>query len=81
MSFLVPHRHNDNQPHLMLPFVQDPQLGLTVMSVTVSRMLLRLRRQALSDSAGWSSSQEELSTFRAASEGFSSSQAEVSDGS
>ncbi|KAK0188350.1 hypothetical protein F5146DRAFT_662424 [Armillaria mellea] len=66
-----------------LPIVSflDPQLGLTVMSVTVSHMLLRLRRQALSDSAGWSSSQEELSTFRAASEGFSSSQAEVSDGS
>ncbi|PBK60597.1 hypothetical protein ARMSODRAFT_1090184 [Armillaria solidipes] len=59
----------------------DTQLGLTIISITVTRMLLRLRRQALSDSDGQSSSQEELTTFRAVSGGMSSSEAEVADGS
>ncbi|KAK0202329.1 hypothetical protein DFS33DRAFT_885203 [Desarmillaria ectypa] len=44
----------------------DIQLGLTIMSVAVTRMLLRVRRQALPDTAGERFSQEELTTFSAA---------------
>ncbi|KAK0215094.1 hypothetical protein IW262DRAFT_263456 [Armillaria fumosa] len=55
----------------------DTQLGLTIISITVSRMLLRLRRQAASDSAGQSSSQEELTTFRVVSGSIILSEAEL----
>ncbi|KAK0224421.1 hypothetical protein EDD85DRAFT_795863 [Armillaria nabsnona] len=50
-------------------------LCMSVASITVTRMLLRLRKQALFDSAGPTSVQEELSTFRvqAVSEGINSS--------
>ncbi|KAG7443912.1 uncharacterized protein BT62DRAFT_304506 [Guyanagaster necrorhizus] len=56
----------------------DIQLGLTIISVTVTRMLLRLRRRARgTDAAGQSTVQEELTTFRAVSRGTISSEAEV----
>ncbi|KAK0238518.1 hypothetical protein EDD85DRAFT_950716 [Armillaria nabsnona] len=58
-------------------------LGLSIASITVTRMLLRLRKQALSDSAGETS--EELSTLtfrvRAVSGGISSSSKAEEDGS
>ncbi|SJL12064.1 uncharacterized protein ARMOST_15485 [Armillaria ostoyae] len=59
----------------------DTQLGLTIISITVTRMLLRLRRQALSDSAGQCSSQEELTAFRAVSGSMNPSETDVADGS
>ncbi len=58
----------------MPPFIQTLPLCMSVASVTVTRMLFRLRKQALFDSAGPTSVQEELSTFRvrAVSEGINS---------
>ncbi|PBL00069.1 hypothetical protein ARMGADRAFT_528884 [Armillaria gallica] len=59
---------------MIVPFMTDTMpLGLSVASITVTRMLLRLRKQALFDSAGLTSVQEELSTFRAVSGGINSS--------
>ncbi|KAK0229516.1 hypothetical protein EDD85DRAFT_1026530 [Armillaria nabsnona] len=48
-------------------------LSLSVASITATRMLLRLRKQALSDSAGQTSVQEEPLTFRAVSGGINPS--------
>ncbi|KAK0432663.1 hypothetical protein EV421DRAFT_1910771 [Armillaria borealis] len=43
----------------------DPRLGITIMSVTISHMLLRLRKQGLSDTVGPPSQGVELTTLRA----------------
>ncbi|PBL00050.1 hypothetical protein ARMGADRAFT_1074866 [Armillaria gallica] len=48
-------------------------LSLSVASITATRVLLRLRKQALPDSAGETSVQEEPLTFRAVSGGINSS--------
>ncbi|KAK0432670.1 hypothetical protein EV421DRAFT_1496149 [Armillaria borealis] len=52
---------------LPLMALVDPRLGLTIMSVTMTHMLLRLRKEGLSnsDSVGSSSQEVELTTFRA----------------
>ncbi|KAK0432668.1 hypothetical protein EV421DRAFT_1742175 [Armillaria borealis] len=54
-----------------VPFMAflDPRLGLTIMSVTISHMLLRLRKQVLSDTVGPPSQKVELTTFRATTNG------------
>ncbi|PBK64392.1 hypothetical protein ARMSODRAFT_471557 [Armillaria solidipes] len=54
-----------------LPFMAflDPRLGLTIMSVTISHMLLHLRKQVLSDTVGPPSQKVELTTFRATTNG------------
>ncbi|KAK0432658.1 hypothetical protein EV421DRAFT_2040601 [Armillaria borealis] len=49
--------------------ILDPQLGVTIMSVTVNHMLLRLRKQVLSDTVGPPSQKVELTTFRATTNG------------
>ncbi|PBK64394.1 hypothetical protein ARMSODRAFT_1023258 [Armillaria solidipes] len=43
----------------------DPRLGITIMSVTINHMLLRLRKQGLSDTVGPPSQGVELTTLRA----------------
>ncbi|SJL12054.1 uncharacterized protein ARMOST_15474 [Armillaria ostoyae] len=50
-----------------LPFMAflDPRLGITIMSVTINHMLLRLRKQGLSDTVGLPSQGVELTTLRA----------------
>ncbi|KAK0215097.1 hypothetical protein IW262DRAFT_1465894 [Armillaria fumosa] len=61
---------------IIVPFLTNTMpLCLSVASITVTRMLLRLRKQALFDSGGPTSDQEELSTFtvRAVSGGMNSS--------
>ncbi|KAK0501850.1 hypothetical protein EDD18DRAFT_1144698 [Armillaria luteobubalina] len=61
---------------IIVPFLTNTvPLCLSVASITVTRTLLRLRKQALFDSDGPSSDQEELSTFRvqAVSRGMNSS--------
>ncbi|SJL12060.1 uncharacterized protein ARMOST_15481 [Armillaria ostoyae] len=61
---------------MIVPFLTDTlPLCMSLASITVTRMLLRLRKQALFDSAGPTSVQEELSTFRvrAVSRGINSS--------
>ncbi|KAK0442444.1 hypothetical protein EV421DRAFT_1809102 [Armillaria borealis] len=60
---------------MIVPFLTSTlPLCLSVASITVTRMLLRLRKQALFDSGGPTSVQEELSTFRVrtVSEGINS---------
>ncbi|PBK87083.1 hypothetical protein ARMGADRAFT_1066167 [Armillaria gallica] len=47
----------------------DSRLGLTIMSVTMTHMLLRLRKEGLSDTVGPSSQEVELTTFRATTDG------------
>ncbi|KAK0472003.1 hypothetical protein IW261DRAFT_1509594 [Armillaria novae-zelandiae] len=47
----------------------DPRLGTSIMSVTVTHMLLHLRKQVLSDSTSPSSHGVELMTFRAITNG------------
>ncbi|SJL12053.1 uncharacterized protein ARMOST_15472 [Armillaria ostoyae] len=56
---------------LPLMALVDPRLGLTIMSVTMTHMLLRLRKEGLSnsDSVGSSSQEVELTTFRANTNG------------
>ncbi|KAK0188348.1 hypothetical protein F5146DRAFT_1054827 [Armillaria mellea] len=50
---------------MIVPFLTNTlPLCISVASITVTRMLLRLRKQALFDSTGPTSAQEELSTFR-----------------
>ncbi|PBK60613.1 hypothetical protein ARMSODRAFT_1026352 [Armillaria solidipes] len=58
---------------MIVPFLTDTlPLSLSVASITATRMLLRLRKQDLSDSAGHTSVQGELLTFRAVSGGINS---------
>ncbi|KAK0224419.1 hypothetical protein EDD85DRAFT_959549 [Armillaria nabsnona] len=60
---------------MIVPFLKNSlPLCMSVASITVTRMLLHLRKQALFDSAGPTSVQGELSTFRvrAVSEGINS---------
>ncbi|KAK0466699.1 hypothetical protein IW261DRAFT_1113259 [Armillaria novae-zelandiae] len=52
----------------VLAFV-DSRLGVTMMSVTITHMLLRLRKQGNSDTVGGSSQGTELTTFRATTNG------------
>ncbi|PBK87093.1 hypothetical protein ARMGADRAFT_1168707 [Armillaria gallica] len=47
----------------------DPRLGITIMSVTTTHMLLRLRKKVLSDTVGSPSQKVELTTFRATTNG------------
>ncbi|KAK0224429.1 hypothetical protein EDD85DRAFT_241796 [Armillaria nabsnona] len=49
---------------LPLMAIVDPRFGITIMSVTINHMLLRLRKQGLSDTVG-PPSQVELTTLRA----------------
>ncbi|KAK0224436.1 hypothetical protein EDD85DRAFT_982003 [Armillaria nabsnona] len=51
----------------------DPRFGITIMSVTINHMLLRLRKQGLSDTVG-PPSQVELTTLRATANGAMSSE-------
>lgn len=51
----------------------DSRLGVTIMSVTITHMLLRLRKQGNSNTIGPSSQGTELTTFRATSNGAMSS--------
>ncbi|KAK0466638.1 hypothetical protein IW261DRAFT_1598336 [Armillaria novae-zelandiae] len=43
----------------------DPRLGITIMSITITHMLLRLRKNVLPDTAGPLLQMVELTTFRA----------------
>ncbi|KAK0215101.1 hypothetical protein IW262DRAFT_1405095 [Armillaria fumosa] len=53
----------------------DSRLGVTIMSVTITHMLLRLRKQGNSDTTGPSSQGTELTTFRATTNGAMSLEA------
>ncbi|KAK0224457.1 hypothetical protein EDD85DRAFT_859370 [Armillaria nabsnona] len=54
----------------------DQRLGITIMSVTINHMLLRLRKQGLSDTVGPPSQRVELTTFIATTNGAMSLEVE-----